>query len=53
VKQKISLTLHQKKLVNSGQWITVFNQIHNSHLLVSTGTVKVEVKNGKKKTKNL
>jgi len=40
-KPKISLTLRQKKLLDDGNFMTVFNEIHNSHLSTSVGIVSI------------
>jgi repressor of nif and glnA expression len=44
---KISLTLRQKKLVNEGNFMTVFNEIHNSHLNSSVGIVSILIEDKK------
>jgi len=46
-KPKISLTLRQTKLVNEGNFMTVFNEVHNSHLNSSVGIVSILIE-GKK-----
>ena len=47
-KPKILLTLRQKQLVNSSNWMTVFNEVHNSHLL-STAVGQVTIRTHDKK----
>ena len=53
-KPKTSLTLRQKRLLASnkpGDFMTVFNEIHNSHLVsTSVGEVIVRTTYDKKKT---
>ena len=45
VKAKKSLTLRQQKIVSSGQWMIVFNEIHNSHLSMNVGQVSIKTNN--------
>ena len=40
----ISLTLRQKRLVKTSQWMQVFNEIHNKHLNTSIGIVSILIK---------
>ena len=44
---KISLTLRQKRLVKTSQWMQVFNEIHNKHLNTSIGIVSILIKDKK------
>jgi len=44
-KPKISLTLRQTKLVSEGNFMTVFNEVHNSHLNSSVGIVSILIDN--------
>jgi hypothetical protein len=44
-KPKTSLTLRQKKLLDEGKFMVVFNEIHNSHLNASIGIVSILTKN--------
>jgi len=46
-KPKISLTLRQTKLVSEGNFMTVFNEVHNSHLNSSVGIVSILIDNKK------
>jgi hypothetical protein len=39
------LTLRQKKLMNEGNFMTVFNEVHNSHLNSSIGIVSILIEN--------
>ena len=54
-KQKTSLTLRQKQLLasnNKDDFFTVFNEVHNSHLLsTSVGQVTIKTTNDQKKTR--
>jgi len=40
-KPKTSLTLRQKKLLDEGKFMVVFNEIHNKHLQTSIGIVSI------------
>tara|TARA_R110002073_G_scaffold263835_2_gene426923 strand:+ start:809 stop:1018 length:210 start_codon:yes stop_codon:yes gene_type:complete len=42
VKPRTSLTLRQQKIVKTGDWMIVFNEIHNSHLSMNVGQVDVK-----------
>ena len=44
-KPKTSLTLRQIKLMNEGNFMTVFNEVHNSHLNSSVGIVSILIEN--------
>ena len=52
-KPKISLTLRQKKLLDDGNFMVVFNEIHNQHLQPSVGIVSVLTENNKRVYKNI
>ena len=39
------LTLRQIKLMNEGNFMTVFNEVHNSHLNSSVGIVSILIEN--------
>jgi hypothetical protein len=52
VKPKISLTLRQSKLIKTNDWnnfLTVFNEVHNSTLTTSVGIVSVLTKSKNEK----
>ena len=55
MKQKTSLTLRQKQLLasnNKDDFFTVFNEIHNSHLVTTAvGEVTIKTTNEQKKTR--
>ena len=51
-KPKISLTLRQKKLLDDGKFMVVFNEIHNQHLQTSIGIVSVLTEDNKRVYKN-
>ena len=61
MRPKTLLTLRQKKLLDSGDFFTVFHEVHNPHLKMLNAKIgKVEVvtdednqKKKKTKTKNL
>jgi hypothetical protein len=42
VKRRTSLTLRQQKIVKTGDWMIVFNEIHNPHLSMNVGQVDVK-----------
>jgi hypothetical protein len=45
VKRKTLLTLRQKKLLASGDFFTVFHEVHNPHLkMLNTKVGNVEIK---------
>ena len=52
-KPKTSLTLRQKKLLDEGKFMVVFNEIHNQHLQTSVGIVSVLTENNKRVYKNI
>jgi len=52
-KPKISLTLRQKKLLDDGNFMVVFNEVHNQHLQTSVGIVSVLTENNKRVYKNI
>lgn len=52
-KPKTSLTLRQKKLLDVGEFMVVFNEIHNSHLNTSIGIVSVLTEDNKRVYKNI
>ena len=46
-KPRISLTLRQKKLLDDGDFMTVFNEIHNPNINTSIGIVSVLIEDEK------
>jgi hypothetical protein len=51
VKQKTLLTLRQKKLLASGDFFTVFHEVHNPHLkMLNTKVGNVGIKTDDKRT---
>jgi len=44
-KVRTSLTLRQQKIVKTGDWMIVFNEVHNSHLSMNVGEVSVKTSN--------
>ena len=51
MKPKTSLTLRQKKLLDSGDFFTVFHEVHNPHLkMLNTKVGEVEIKTDDKRT---
>ena len=47
------MTLHQKKLLDVGKFMVVFNEIHNNHLNTSIGIVSVLTEDNKRVYKNI
>tara|TARA_R100000541_G_scaffold46449_1_gene53536 strand:+ start:477 stop:671 length:195 start_codon:yes stop_codon:yes gene_type:complete len=47
------LTLRQKKLLDGGEFMVVFNEIHNPNLQTSVGIVSVLTENNKRVYKNI
>lgn len=53
MKPKTLLTLRQRKLLDSGDFFTVFHEVHNPHLkMLNTGVGEVEIKTDDKRTYN-
>ena len=51
MKLKTLLTLRQKKLLDSGDFFTVFHEVHNPHLkMLNTKVGEVEIKTDDKRT---
>ena len=51
MKPKTLLTLRQKKLLDSGDFFTVFHEVHNPHLkMLNTVVGQVEIKTDDKRT---
>ena len=51
MKPKTLLTLRQKKLLDSGNFFTVFHEVHNPHLkMLNTGVGEVKIKTDDKRT---
>ena len=53
MKRKTLLTLRQKKLLASGDFFTVFHEVHNPHLkMLNTKMGNVKIKTDDKRTYN-
>ena len=53
MKPETLLTLRQKKLLDSGDFFTVFHEVHNPHLkMLNTVVGEVEIKTDDKRTYN-
>jgi len=52
MKTKRSLTLRQRQLLKNDEFFTVFNEVFNSNISTSLGSVEVKVNETKKKNNN-